>query len=283
MSGYLHRAVAAIRHAGGSIHPLLGSVLSASPVPGNVEDPRIAYGASGLSLAAGDTSHQSAAFGSRGPQFEVAAEVRAAATLSADQASDAPGDMGLGATAERRLFSLAGLEAGASRAGEHNAADAARVADGVRVRSGGSRAFGSGAPDDSHTGADGGHDIPAAPDAHGSLPPALLERDPRIFGQDGRVEPLMPLDPLRAVVANVMVSHPLPVSAAAGRNATSEALRSTHGRSGQSQREADDIQIHIGRIEVTAVAPTAARPPPAPRPTSPSLDEYLKRRTGRSG
>jgi hypothetical protein len=46
-------------------------------------------------------------------------------------------------------------------------------------------------------------------------------------------------------------------------------------------RQADDIQIHIGRIEVTAV------PPPAPRVVKPpekgpSLDAYLKRREGRA-
>jgi hypothetical protein len=48
-------------------------------------------------------------------------------------------------------------------------------------------------------------------------------------------------------------------------------------------READEIQIHIGRIEVTAVPPAPARPAPAPNRKSPSLDEYLKRRPGRAG
>jgi hypothetical protein len=48
-------------------------------------------------------------------------------------------------------------------------------------------------------------------------------------------------------------------------------------------RPGDDIQIHIGRIEVTAV-----RPAPAPQPAArtrrgaPSLDDYLKRRDGRA-
>jgi hypothetical protein len=48
-------------------------------------------------------------------------------------------------------------------------------------------------------------------------------------------------------------------------------------------READEIQIHIGRIEVTAVPPAPARPALAPNRKSPSLDEYLKRRPGRAG
>ena len=42
------------------------------------------------------------------------------------------------------------------------------------------------------------------------------------------------------------------------------------------QREADDIQIHIGRIEVTAVHPPVSRPKAPDR--SPSLDAYLNRR-----
>jgi hypothetical protein len=47
--------------------------------------------------------------------------------------------------------------------------------------------------------------------------------------------------------------------------------------------EKDDIQIHIGRIEVTAIQPAPPRPPPAaPARRAPSLDEYLKRRNGRA-
>jgi hypothetical protein len=47
-------------------------------------------------------------------------------------------------------------------------------------------------------------------------------------------------------------------------------------------REPDEVQIHIGRIEVTAVAPSpSSRPPITPARKSPSLDEYLKRGTRR--
>ena len=50
-----------------------------------------------------------------------------------------------------------------------------------------------------------------------------------------------------------------------------------------SLRATDDIQIHIGRIEVTAVQPSPARVAPArPQRRAPSLDEYLRRRDGRS-
>jgi hypothetical protein len=47
--------------------------------------------------------------------------------------------------------------------------------------------------------------------------------------------------------------------------------------------QADDIQIHIGRIEVVAVPQAAPRPAAAPARKGLSLDEYLNRRNGRVG
>lgn len=46
-------------------------------------------------------------------------------------------------------------------------------------------------------------------------------------------------------------------------------------------RITEDIEIHIGRIEVTAVQPTPVRPPERPQRKAVSLDEYLRRRNGR--
>ena len=52
-------------------------------------------------------------------------------------------------------------------------------------------------------------------------------------------------------------------------------------QSASPAREPDEIQIHIGRIEVTAVPPPVARPVAPPTRKGPSLDEYLSRRDGR--
>jgi hypothetical protein len=52
--------------------------------------------------------------------------------------------------------------------------------------------------------------------------------------------------------------------------------RPQNGRSVTLERASDEIQIHIGRIEVTAVQPPAPRAPKSPDRT-PRLDAYLKR------
>jgi hypothetical protein len=51
------------------------------------------------------------------------------------------------------------------------------------------------------------------------------------------------------------------------------------GRPTRAQRDPDEIQIHIGRIEVTAIQPPAPR---APKPSDKaiSLDAYLERHNG---
>lgn len=49
------------------------------------------------------------------------------------------------------------------------------------------------------------------------------------------------------------------------------------------RRKPDEIQIHIGRIEVTAVPQTPPSTPARPGRTAPTLAEYLHRRDGRAG
>jgi hypothetical protein len=63
------------------------------------------------------------------------------------------------------------------------------------------------------------------------------------------------------------------------RTSGSEAAR----RSQPAQHQADEIHIHIGRIEVAAIAQSAPRPAAAAARRSLNLDEYLKRGNGRPG
>jgi hypothetical protein len=51
----------------------------------------------------------------------------------------------------------------------------------------------------------------------------------------------------------------------------------------RAEQHGDEIQIHIGRIEVIAMPPPAPRPIPVPVRKSQTLDEYLRRGSGRAG
>jgi hypothetical protein len=53
------------------------------------------------------------------------------------------------------------------------------------------------------------------------------------------------------------------------------------GPAAPPSREPDEIRIHIGRIEVTAMLPPPVRSDPKPVNPSLNLNDYLKRRSGR--
>jgi len=72
--------------------------------------------------------------------------------------------------------------------------------------------------------------------------------------------------------------EPMPTSAAI-RTSRAEAAR----RSQPAQREADEIHIHIGHIEVAAITQQAPRPATAAARRSLNLDDYLRRGNGRQG
>jgi len=100
-------------------------------------------------------------------------------------------------------------------------------------------------------------------DANQAASPTLYQ--PLIAASQQPPPRLQPLDSL---------SNP-----AAARASESEAAR----RFQPAQREADEIHIHIGRIEVAAVAQPAPRPAAAAARRSLNLDEYLRRGNGRPG
>jgi hypothetical protein len=96
------------------------------------------------------------------------------------------------------------------------------------------------------------------------------------------VETLRPAHPVSAITR---LPPPADLRAEPGA-AVAFSPAQSRGRFHDAQAAApqgDDIQIHIGRIEVTAV-----RPAPAPQPAgkirrlAPSLDEYLRRQDGRA-
>jgi hypothetical protein len=69
---------------------------------------------------------------------------------------------------------------------------------------------------------------------------------------------------------------------ASRRAAASEAAAQRNAQIMRPPLQAEEIQIHIGRIEVIAVPPPATRSAAAPARKGQSLDEYLSRSNGRS-
>jgi hypothetical protein len=77
------------------------------------------------------------------------------------------------------------------------------------------------------------------------------------------------------------------LQAASQRAAANDALTRRNAADAMAARmrapiQPEDIQIHIGRIEVIAVPPPAPRPAPTSQRRGQSLDEYLSRSNGRS-
>jgi hypothetical protein len=103
------------------------------------------------------------------------------------------------------------------------------------------------------------------------------------FSKSATANQLAPPGPYQPLIAATQQPAPklqpresLPTSTAAR---TSEAAR----RAQPAQREADEIHIHIGRIEVAAIAQPSPRPVAVAARRSLNLDEYLRRGNGRPG
>jgi len=100
---------------------------------------------------------------------------------------------------------------------------------------------------------------------------AIASRQDESSG-DRTYAPLMIQPPLRPAALTPPSEQP---AAAASRSAERSSPR-------QAEHEPDEIQIHIGRIEVTAVQQAPARAPLKTLHKGQSLDEYLKRRDRRA-
>jgi hypothetical protein len=79
--------------------------------------------------------------------------------------------------------------------------------------------------------------------------------------------------------------HPLPAPGEVepGSARAQQGRQSSQVQTRSTPQQADDIHIHIGRIEVVAVPQAAPRPAATPARKGMSLDEYLSRRNGRAG
>jgi hypothetical protein len=93
----------------------------------------------------------------------------------------------------------------------------------------------------------------------------------------GPYRPLVRIEQPQTAASN---PHLLPpqTEARAARNPSAE----TSSRSTSPSQEPDEIHIHIGRIEVAAIAQPAPRPTAPPARKSLDLGEYLKRGNGRA-
>jgi hypothetical protein len=110
---------------------------------------------------------------------------------------------------------------------------------------------------------------------HGPKPPIEV-REAREEARPSLVEPLE-----ETVSENVHRKWAAENRQRASAHAPRAAPQPLHARppAGMS-REPDEIQIHIGRIEVTAVPPPPLRPAPKPANKPLDLRAYLKRRGG---
>jgi len=109
-------------------------------------------------------------------------------------------------------------------------------------------------------------DARPAPSRSQPFAPSATRRDP------ARETPVIPPRPAASLRD---IEPPVASSPATLRRPAADERRTA-----ARPRSSDDIHIHIGRVEVTAVPPPAPRPPAAPARKTMTLDEYLGRRNG---
>ena len=108
------------------------------------------------------------------------------------------------------------------------------------------------------------------PDGEGD---SRVESSPNVF----EAERISARDPFTPLTTEALV----PSSPTAAIGKARESAASSSKTFATPSRAPDDIEIHIGRIEVTAVQSAPARTTTVKSPRrSPSLDDYLRRRDG---
>jgi hypothetical protein len=275
MSGFLRRVVAAAQKSEGAIHPVLGSVYSRTAAAA------MPYQALAGGEDAGAIDEESHAL----DHYEARAE---------DAASDR--DHGPAAPAAARTRTPTNVERGAPNAAVSRAL--AETIDSNEIRPPASpqsdasadaawRPLVSGhrdrrdpAPESARrTAASLEGSVSARPEHSNAaqVRSALRPADGADAGTDAEKSPLHRA-PVRALTREEGSMSSAPPSRMPAR---SDERYARH--QGPQVPEAKDVEIHIGRIEVTAAAAPQARPAAAAaRRPSPSLDEYLKRRGGRT-
>jgi hypothetical protein len=113
----------------------------------------------------------------------------------------------------------------------------------------------------------------AEPASHKPNEPAQPVPEPA--PRELKIERLMPLMPLN--MANLRSAAPLPAPVARPTGSSPD-----RPSKAATSRDPEEIQIHIGRIEVTAAPPAPVRVTPKPARKSPDLQAYLDRRGPRS-
>jgi hypothetical protein len=106
------------------------------------------------------------------------------------------------------------------------------------------------------------------------MQPSDAQQDEQIVRQR-RLEPLIDYEAESGDAVELHPGSPLVTTLTAGQQRSE--IRGRSEISDSQAQEPGEVQIHIGRIEVTAVAPPPVlRVPKASK--TPSLDEYLQRR-----
>jgi hypothetical protein len=260
MSGYLERLASSVLKPAGAIHPMVGSFFAPPQYGRPADNVLLEENVTQTTVLPAVTPPGPLASPSSGPPGFVTETASSKGPSSEDDEKPAP------------------VDRGAAR--DHPRAELrARQNPAVRVESS-TRLLGEASvPDDPAASRQTAATV-AEPAANlvGTAKPTRPEH-PREAVVIGLYEPLLAASaggPEVASISRDASGSPPPSAATAPQSSVARR------NAGPGRPEPDEIQIHIGRIEVTAVPPSVPPPPPKPAPKSVSLEEYLQRRDRRA-